>query len=488
MVALRSEEEGKVLARLLLWRTLGLAAAVTGTVILAGLLHGGLGAALRRGGVSAGRPQPRAALARPQSRAALALTTRVAQPSRRAALTPPAGVWRRDAALYGPLAAGLALVSLQLLLAMRWRARRRRRYVRLQVVPYRADRTSVEGLVSMFESLHKRLQLRWWRRALHGQPSLALEVHCRHGQAGIASASLAAVCPVGLESMLEASLRSAYPNCAVAHTRQSLPLTPPAVLRLRKHTSFIKRVKLLDRFELIREPPMDRLMTTMAACKEDAFVQLALTPAPALFERYAKRLYKRHEAHLSRIRREHLIVHDRSLVEDIELRGGLEVQHRPLFFVDLRVSPPRRASCERIASELRAEGAENRLVERGDRRATGPAEAVRRARRTAARATPALLRTGVFASTELAALWQLPSRRVRRLCPSRAAHCPSRRRRPRSCARPTGRGRCATPSGRSRSTPSCAARTPPFPARSSRASRATSSRPSPRTCAASAAR
>ena len=43
---------------------------------------------------------------------------------------------------------------------------------------------------------------------------------------------------------------------------------------------------------------------------------------------------------------------DRSLVEDIELRGGLDVQHRPLFFVDLRVIARDRAQCERIASEL----------------------------------------------------------------------------------------------------------------------------------------
>ena len=110
---------------------------------------------------------------------------------------------------------------------------------------------------------------------------------------------------------------------------------------------------------------MDRLMTVMGACGEEALVQLALTPAPALLERWAKWRYKRHEDHLSRERREHLFVHDRSLVEEVELRGGLEVQHRPLYFADLRVLAPTRRACEQIASELRAEGAENRLVERG---------------------------------------------------------------------------------------------------------------------------
>lgn len=395
-----------MLARLLLWRTLGLAAAVAGAVILAGLLDGGLGAALRHAGVgSAGQ----VGSARQPSRAGLARDARAARPARRVATKPPAGVWRCEAALDGSLAAGLTLAALQLLLAVRWRARRRRRYIRLQVVPYRADRTSVEGLVSMYESLHKRLQLRWWRRALHGQPSLALEVHCRVDDAGVVDTWLAVVCPLGLENLLEASLRSAYPNCALGPMRQSPSPAPPAVLRLRKHTSFIKRVKLLDRFELVREPPMDRLLSTMAACREDAFVQLALTPAPALFERYAKRLYKRHEGHLSRIRREHLIVHDRSLVEDIELRGGLEVQHRPLFFLDLRVAGASREVCEQIGAELRAEGAENRLVERGGALRGRALERYRtRVARGEGNPWPAP-RTGVFASTELAALWHVPS-------------------------------------------------------------------------------
>ena len=115
-----------------------------------------------------------------------------------------------------------------------------------------------------------------------------------------------------------------------------------------------------------REPPVNRLMTVMGACVEPAFVQLALTPAPALFERYAQAICTSATRPISRARRrEHLLSRDRSMVEDAELRGGLDVQHRPLFFADLRVIAPSRATCERIASELRAVGAENRLVERG---------------------------------------------------------------------------------------------------------------------------
>jgi hypothetical protein len=380
-----------VLIRLLLWRLCGLAAIVVGLAILSALLHGGLGGELRGTATNARR----------SADAALARLT--------AAPTASAAHWADAAKLGGQLAGLLVLVAGSLVLAARRQARRRRRYVRLCVLPYRTDSTSVEGLVAMFESLHKRLQSRWSRRLLHGQPSLALEVHCRHEAGSAEQAWLGLVCPAGLEGMIEAALRSAYPNCAVTAARQAPAQRPPAVLRLCKHAGFIRRVKLLDRFELAREPPMDRLITTMAACREDAFVQLSLTPTPALFESYAKHLYKRHEAHLSRRRREHVLIRDRSLVEDSELRGGLEVQHRPLFFLDLRIAGASRQTCERIASELRAEGAENRLVQRG--RVKGPGGLGRYGRRVArgeGDPWPAS-RRGVFASTELAALWHLPS-------------------------------------------------------------------------------
>src|SRR5271154_2014381 len=150
-------------------------------------------------------------------------------------------------------------------------------------------------------------------------------------------------------------------------------------------------------------------MTAIAACGEPAFVQVAITPPPALFERFAKRSYKRHESRLSRERREHGLVRDRLMVEDAELRGALDVQHRPLFFVDIRVVGTQRSVCEQIASELRAEGAENRLVERG----TGVRHGLlglyaQRVQRGEGNPLPSFHKS-VFASTELAAMWQLPS-------------------------------------------------------------------------------
>ncbi len=409
-----------MLARLLFWRLLSLVSLLVGVAVLAWLLHGGIGTALRgaarthrvsRGGVGTalrGASAPRAGTAlhggigtAPRGASA----PRAALPQR-APYTPDVEV----AVRVGQLLGLLALPGVALLLGSRARARAGRRYVRLRVEPYRTDRTSVEGVVAMYESLHKRLQRRWWRRLLHGQPSVALEAHhIRSGERG-GEALLAISCPVGMESMVEAALRSAYPNCRVLPPDAPLPCQPSYVLlRLKKHTGFIRRVKQLDPYELVREPPMDRLLTVMGTGGESALVQLALTPAPALLERWAKRRYKRHEDHLSRERREHLWVRDRSLVEEVELRGGLEVQHRPLYFADLRVLAPSRRACEQIASELRAEGAENRLVERGTTLRHGLMGLYRRrVQRGEGNPWPSL-RKGVLASTELAALWHLPS-------------------------------------------------------------------------------
>jgi hypothetical protein len=285
--------------------------------------------------------------------------------------------------------------------------RRRRRYVRLVIEPYRGDRAEPEAVVGVFEALHKRLLRRWWRRLLQGQPSIALEVH-HTGDTTAPSGWLAVSCPRGLERMVETSLQAAYANCTVRPAECAVGVAP-AVLRLKKHAEFIKRVKALDRLEHEREPQMNRLLTVMGACCEPAFVQLALTPTPAAFERLAKHVFKRREVRLSRERREHLLVRDRSMVEDAELRGGLEVQHRPLFFMDLRVVAPNRGVCELIASELRVQTAENRLVERGTAVRHGLLGLYgRRVQRGEGNPVPCF-RKGVFATSELAALWQLPS-------------------------------------------------------------------------------
>ncbi len=299
--------------------------------------------------------------------------------------------------------AALASTSFMLLVVVsRIHARQQRRYVRLDVIPYRGDDPTVTAVVNMFEALHKRLLRRWWRRLFSGQPSVGLEVHCDR------KAWLALTCPAGLEPLVEAALRSAYPNCLLAGTTHFVG-PPPCVLRLKKHSQFIKRAKFLDRFDHEHYPAVNRLITTMAACGAPAFVQIALTPTPALFEGHSKRSYQHHENRLSRQRKLSFPPRDRSMVEDAELKGGLNIQHRPLFFADVRVVAPSRRVCERIASELRSAGAENRLVERGTALRQGWLGLyTRRVLRGEGNPLPSL-RKGVFASTELASVWHIPS-------------------------------------------------------------------------------
>jgi len=384
--------------RALLWLLLCVAAFLAAIACCAWLLDGGLGAALRgTSGTSA-------------ARFSLAALEHDLAATGWAALSWAPIDGASFAGVLGAAAAAAALV----LCATRAGARRARSYARLRVEPYRTDSADVQGLAAMYQSLHKRVLRRWWRRLLWGQPSLALEVHRSAPESDGASPGeldqvwLAVVCPAGLETLVEAAVRAAYPNCRLRSCRYE-PAPPRAVVRLKKQAGFIKRVNTLERDDQLREPPMNRLMSVMAACREPVWVQLALTPTPALFERHAKRLYKRHEARLSRERREHLVMRDRSMVEDAELRGGLEVQHRPLFFTDLRVVASTRVACERIASELRTLGAENRLVERGTVVRNGLLGLYRRrVLRGEGNPLPSLHR-GVFASTELALLWQLPS-------------------------------------------------------------------------------
>ncbi len=369
--------------RFLLWRIVGLIAFISAIAITAWLLGGGIGAVLR--GSAPG----------PTFADGLNLASRSLLGAWRWA--PFEGVPAIRAILY-------ALAPVPILLGcVRLRARAQRRYVRHRVEAYRGDAASAEAVVAMFETLHRRLQRRWWRRLLAGQPSLALEVHrCAD------SAWLAMSCLEGSQDVVQSALRTAYPNCRLV-PEVRVPDSPPALLRIKKHEEFIKRAKVIDRFEHEREPAMNRLLTTLGACDCEAYVQLALTPTPVLFEQRAKRLFRRHEEHLSRRRSDHLRVLDRSMVEQEELRGGLEVQHRPLFFTDVRIVARDRTRCELISAELRSGEAENRLVERGTSVRQGLIGLYdRRVWRGEGNPLPSW-HTGVFAATELAAIWHLPS-------------------------------------------------------------------------------
>jgi hypothetical protein len=378
--------------RSLFWRTVALASALAAAAALTSLLSGAPGRALR------GRGATGVSLAGP-------LRAVEAAPGAVAGLLPK---W-----LLGLLVGALAAACLGGLCstALRLRARARRRYVRLRVLAYRSDVAEPPSVARAFAALHAALSVRLWRRLVGGQPSLAVEVHHGHGEGGRpAEAWLAVCCPVDSVAIVETSLRAAYPNVRLLRSRHTAA-APPAIVRLRKHSEFTRRTPTADprRHERDAEPLMNGLITALGACGPDAFTQIALTPSPASLEWLARRMYKAHEARLSRERREHAVMRDRSMVDDAELRGGLDVQHSGLFFADIRVVAQSNADCQRIASVLRARRAENRFVERGTPFRHGALGLyARRVARGEGNPLPSPLR-GVLAPRELSELWQLPS-------------------------------------------------------------------------------
>ena len=373
-----------MLTRFLFWRLLGLIAGLLGAALALWLLDGGVGALLR------GTHRTSAAPSWGSIPSALGAGLRWGWTVRLAGGPPLARVAvAATGAAVGALLAGRAL------------ARRGRRYHRMRVAVHRIDKATPEALVAMFDALHKRLLRRWWRRLFAGQPSVALEVHLADGEA-----SLAVSCPLGSEDLVESALRGAYPNLRLLRSATQLH-SPRCLLRLKKRTRFIEPLRVVDPRER-EDSPTNRLLTALGTLETDAVVQLALTPAPPLFERWARRRFRRREAALSAFggvpgdRR-------RSEVEIAELRDGLDLQHRPLFFADLRVMAAERRACETIAAELRSRGAHNALVERGTTVRQGWLRCYdRRLQRGEGNPLPSFHR-GVLASTELPQLWQLPS-------------------------------------------------------------------------------
>jgi hypothetical protein len=366
--------------RWIFWRAIAVAAALLAARLVLGLLRGGLGRALRGHSVAA----PHAA--------------GVPRPTVRGVSLPG---WLGTSLATLALAALAAAIAI---LASRALARRRRSYVRLRVMPYRTDHADSDALARLYAALHAALTERWWRRLVQGQRSCAFEARfARTASSGPASAWLAVSCPEARAAGVEAALRIAYPNASLAPEPLGEAMSG-VLLRLKKHAAFIIRTATAERFERDPQPPVETLLRAMAAGPAPALVQLALTPAPAAVEWLAKALFRRREAEL---RGDSAVA--RSLVGAVELRGGLEVQHRSLFFADIRVLAPSRADCERIAGAIRSRRAENRLVERGTPVRQGRLSMFeRRLRRGEGNPLPGLARE-VFAPAELAELWQLPS-------------------------------------------------------------------------------
>jgi hypothetical protein len=299
------------------------------------------------------------------------------------------------------IGAAVALGAVAARLLRRWT----RRYVRLRLVPYRSDEAQPQEVLRMIETWHQQVLQRWWRRALLGQPGIALEVTTAPDAGGDLAATLSVVCPRSLATAVEGALMGCYPNTRL-EAEDVLPRVGRLV-RLKKRYHF---VRALRSHELGSHHPIDSLLGQMDALDVPSVIQYALTPTPALFDRFSRSRFRK-------IERDAEAMHSydarfpglRSEVIGRELEGGLRVQHHPLFFCDIRVAAASSRACLAVAGTLRGEsGAENRLVARHMHGLGRRGLYLRRLRRGVGNPVPGW-RQGVLSSIEVGALWQLPS-------------------------------------------------------------------------------
>ena len=122
--------------RFLVWRLLGLLAVLAGVALTAWFLGGGPGRALRGSAPAGGLGSSLAALGSGVVRHGRAIVS---------AWTDPAWLARSLLACVFVLAGGVLLT--------RWRARRRRSYVRLRVRAYRTDKATAQAVATMFATV-----------------------------------------------------------------------------------------------------------------------------------------------------------------------------------------------------------------------------------------------------------------------------------------------------------------------------------------------
>ncbi len=310
----------------------------------------------------------------------------------------PATAWR-----YGRWPLAILLLGAVLLVAGRIRARARRQQVRLELLPFRTEQTQPEDVRRMLESWHQQLLERWWRRLAIGQRGMALEVVTRRNADGILVGRLSIVCPAELQQAVTGTLRACYPNSSL--TAGGELEVPPRVLRLKKRHNF---VEALREMEEPRRNVVDATLQQMTALGEPSMVQIALTPTPAFFDRVSRRRFMRHERRYESAR--NFDPSDPGLRSEAlrqELVGGMRVQHRPLFFTDIRIGAATRPACSAIAGTIRGESAgENRLVPRIP---VGMTDVYRRRMEIGLGDPVPDARRGVLSSIEAATLWHVPS-------------------------------------------------------------------------------
>lgn len=300
----------------------------------------------------------------------------------------------------------LALLMIGAAICASRTAHRRRRLAgvrRFELRLGREDEASPFKREKLFDAWHGQLSPRWWRRLIARTPSLALELH--HGLDGTQRLVLAT--DPGNERMLAGRLSETYPDVRLIPL-EGVPSWTGGIVRMKKRGMFIDRLQTLKDDE---QTLYESLVSTLARLGSPATVQIVLTPAPQVAHRFARSLLKRRERELTR--REGDVRHDigvDSVVEDKELKGALETQHRSLYFTEIRIAADSKETVRALAGVLSETRAENALVQR-EMRLRHRLYADRLAL-AASNPVPSWWR-GVLSSSELGALWALPRQRAK---------------------------------------------------------------------------
>ncbi|HEY4281120.1 MAG TPA: hypothetical protein VGM91_23100, partial [Conexibacter sp.] len=291
---------------------------------------------------------------------------------------------------------GACVAATLVLWVVRSRARRRRTLSRLWLLPSRVDAAPPEAVAALLKAWHEQLREPWWRRLARGQPTLTLEAHAAPASdAAAPRVRLLLGCPPALAAALSGPLNACYPDARLV-PQPTPPAPSPATLQLHKRDRFTRRVAAPPPDS---PPAMDALLATLATAGGDVLVQFALAPAPALLERFARLMLRDRERQLARTR-------GRSHVGELELAGADATAWTALWFTDVRIAAPTWDACRNIAGALAGASAENRLTERR----VLAFRALHRTRLVRGLGSPLPNPfTGAWSSSELAALFHLPS-------------------------------------------------------------------------------
>jgi hypothetical protein len=333
--------------------------------------------------------------------------------------------------------AGCLLLGAIPLTVVRGRARgvrARGRLVCMELRLGREDHASPYEVSKIFDGLAGVLRPSPARRILRGAESLTLKLA---SQPGAGPVRFLIQAPQGYQGVINARLRASYPDTKLTplDPGETDPLglaaiAPPfdvfrgwlrgervggggvgvEVLRLKKARRWVWALATTKDYE---HAPVESLLSVMHELPVACQVELVLTPAPGLLERYAGRFVRRRERGF--IGESHLGPAEpgvESVVAQKHLKGAVEGVGRAWWWFDYRILVPEghEHAARQVAGVVQETRAENHLrprVMRVRRRLYAS-----RCARGLAPLFPALY-TGVLSSAELASLWQLPSLRLK---------------------------------------------------------------------------